>query len=663
MSEPAASPQTAAVARTTEPVAPAPRVGAATVNADNPWPGLLAFREADQAYFEGRRAETEDLFRLVMRERLTVLFSLSGLGKSSLLQAGLFPLLRNESILPVYMRLDFSAAQPDLVSQVKSAIVAQAGLADIDAPAINPNETLWEYFHRQENDFWSRRNRPVMPLIAFDQFEEIFTLGRLDARRIHATETLLQQLADLAEGRAPAALKAWLDDHPDDAGKFSFTRHHYKVLLSIREDYLPELESLRQMMPGVALNRLRLQRMNGRAALRVVAQAEHLIDLPVAEKAVRFVAAGPPEAALESLDVEPALLSVVCRELNNKRQALHEPKITESLLAGSHDQVLSEFYERSVSDLPVEVRSFIEERLLTVSGFRDSVALENALNLPGITKDSINQLVERRLLRREDRSGVQRLELTHDLLTGVVRASRDQRHQREEAEKARAALLQEQERARLALEEAQEEEKRQRDKRELKRSRSALIVFALLTLAAIAGLVGAIHSRSEMQKANRNEQAARQEAERQAKIAQEAVSRIQQSLLIRQAALSGDQDKLNELLSKLGQNDKLQFAATATDLHYKSGSYEIYKFELFPQKDTLPSGESAVAFITYLADHPTFQNTLLTAGQKRDFRASYTGWGCLQRIVALTEYVDPTKSPTVTVFDMCKLLGGGWDHD
>ena len=663
MSEPAASPQTAAVARTTEPVVPAPRVGAATVNADNPWPGLLAFREADQAYFEGRRAETEDLFRLVMRERLTVLFSLSGLGKSSLLQAGLFPLLRNESILPVYMRLDFSATQPGLVSQVKSAIVAQAGLADIDAPAINPNETLWEYFHRQENDFWSRRNRPVMPLIAFDQFEEIFTLGRLDARRIHATETLLQQLADLAEGRAPAALKAWLDDHPDDAGKFSFTRHHYKVLLSIREDYLPELESLRQMMPGVALNRLRLQRMNGRAALRVVAQAEHLIDLPVAEKAVRFVAAGPPEAALESLDVEPALLSVVCRELNNKRQALHEPKITESLLAGSHDQVLSEFYERSVSDLPVEVRSFIEERLLTVSGFRDSVALENALNLPGITKDSINQLVERRLLRREDRSGVQRLELTHDLLTGVVRASRDQRHQREEAEKARAALLQEQERARLALEEAQEEEKRQRDKRELKRSRSALVVFALLTLAAIAGLVGAIHSRSETQKANRNEQAARQEAERQAKIAQEAVSRIQQSLLIRQAALSGDQDKLNELLSKLGQNDKLQFAATATDLHYKSGSYEIYKFELFPQKDTLPSGENAVAFITYLADHPTFQNTLLTAGQKRDFRASYTGWGCLQRIVALTEYVDPTKSPTVTVFDMCKLLGGGWDHD
>jgi hypothetical protein len=662
----------AATAATSRPELPGPpaHAGAGTVNADNPWPGLLAFREADHEYFEGRRTETEELFRLVMRERLTVFFGLSGLGKSSLLQAGLFPLLRRESILPVYIRLDFSSANPDLIAQVQSAIARQAELADIEAPAIDPTETLWEYFHRHESGFWTRRNRPVMPLIAFDQVEELFTLGRLDAQRMRATETLLDQLADLAEGRPPAALKEWLDDHPDNARHFTFTRHHYKVLLSTREDFLPDLEGLRQRMPSVALNRLRLQRMNGGAALRVVAQAKHLIDVQVAEKVVRFVAAGRSGVPLESLEVEPALLSVVCRELNNKRQNLHEPKITERLLEGSHDQVLNDFYERTVGDLPVEVRRFIEERLLTVSGFRDSVALENALNLPGITGAGINQLVERRLLRREDRGGVQRVELTHDLLTGVVRASRDRRHQQEEAEKARAALLEEQERERQLLKEQREEEEKERAKRELRRTRRVAAIFALLTLIAIAGLIGAIYSRSEMQKANTKEQEARREAVQQAtyaddqrKIAEEAVNRIQQSLLIRQAALSGAQEQLNDLLSKLGQNDSIQFGAVASNLHYKSGGYDIYKFELFPRRDTLPSGRDAVAFITYLADHPTFQNTLLTAGQKREFRAAYTGWGCLHRIVALTEYSDPTKSPTVTVFNMCKLLGGRWYQD
>lgn len=74
-----------------------------------------------------------------------------------------------------------------------------------------------------------------------------------------------------------------------------------------------------------------------------------------------------------------------------------------------------------------------------------------------------------------------------------------------------------------------------------------------------------------------------------------------------------------------------------------------------------PRGQAQ--FITYLFDHPTFQNTLLSGAALRNFRVTYTGWGCLNRIVALTEYDDVKKSPTVTVFDMCKLLGGGWAQE
>ena len=643
--------------------------GVSAVNADNPWPGLLAFREADEQYFEGRRTETDDLVRLVRRERLTVFFGLSGLGKSSLLQAGAFPVLRREGVLPVYVRLDFSPVAPDLVAQVKSAIVTQARLAGAEAPAPSPDETLWEYFHRQGTDFWSRRNRPMVPLLAFDQFEEIFTLGRADAARRLASQVLLDHLANLAEGHPPAALKSRLDDDPDASRNFSFTRHPYKLLLSIREDFLAEIEALRERLPSVALNRLRLQRMKGPAALRVVAQADHLIDLPTAVKVVRFVSAGREGMALEHLEVEPALLSVVCRELNEERQRRGEPAITEKLLEGSRDEVLTDFYERTVGDLPVQVRGFIEERLLTKSGFRDSVALENALNLPGVTGDSIDRLVERRLLRREDRGGVQRVELTHDLLTGVVRASRDRRHLQERAEVARAALLEQQERERRLLQEEQKEAERAREKRDLKRTRAALALVLVLALVAAAGLIAALLSYSNLQNANAGAQAAKQEAERQAKVAdqqrsvaEQAVNRIQQSLLIRQAALSGDQAKLDELLGRLGSNDAIRYGATATDLRYRSGGYDIYKFELFPLQETLPSGKDAVAFVTYLANHPTFQNTLLTAGQARDFRASYSGWGCLRRIVALTEYVDPARAPTVTVFDMCELLGGAWQR-
>jgi hypothetical protein len=481
--------------------------GAATVNADNPWPGLLAFRETDQGYFQGRQTETEDLLRLVRRERLTVLFGLSGLGKSSLLQAGLFPRLRPENVFPVYLRLDFSSGT-ELVAQVFATITREARTREIEAPTPRNSETLWEYFHREANNFWNFRNRPMMPLLVFDQFEEMFTLGRLDADRTAATEAFLEQLADLAECRPPAKLKAWIDEHPEEASAFDFERHYYKILLGIREDFLPDLESLRTGMPRVVLNRLRLRRMSGEAALLVVNQAQHLIDPDVGEQVVRFVAADKQHLPLAELEIEPALLSVVCRELNNRRQKISEAKISARLLQGNQEQVLADFYERSTADLAPEVRTFIEDHLLTVSGYRDSVAMENALSTPGVSRQAIDALVERRLVRREDRGGAQRLELTHDLLAGVVRASRDSRREREGAEKERAALLraQEEERQallrakeeeRLKLEKDQERERSERSKRELKSFRIAAVVFGALMLVAIGMAIWAFRAQRQ----------------------------------------------------------------------------------------------------------------------------------------------------------------------
>ena len=410
----------------------------ATVNADNPWPGLLAFSETDKDFFQGRQIETEQLFRLTMRERLTVLLGVSGLGKSSLLRAGLFPKLRKENYFPIYIRLDYSSTHPDLAAQVCAAIAVEASLHTIEAPLRRDEDTLWEYFHRDGNSFWNTRNKLVVPLLVFDQFEEIFTLGRIDPDRAKAAGAFLDQLADLSEGRPPVALKEWIDNHPAEASAFDFGRHHYKLLLGIREDFLANLEAC---MPTMARNRFWLRSMNGDAALLVVNQARHLIDPEVGEQLVRFVAADRRNLPLADLKVEPALLSVVCRELNNRRVALGEPRISAALLEVKKEEVLADFYERSMADLDPDVRSFLEDHLITDSGYRDNVAMENALSAPGVSRDAIDRLVERRLVRQEDRGGTQRLELTHDLLAGVVRASRDKRRVEEagEREQSRAA--------------------------------------------------------------------------------------------------------------------------------------------------------------------------------------------------------------------------------
>src|SRR4051812_48471769 len=116
----------------------------ALVDPDNPWPGLSSFTEETRALFFGRDKETDELSRLVSRETLTVLFGQSGLGKSSLLQAGLFPLLRESDHLPLYLRLDHSSVigtpSPALADQVKAALNAEFAAAKVDAPALGSDE-------------------------------------------------------------------------------------------------------------------------------------------------------------------------------------------------------------------------------------------------------------------------------------------------------------------------------------------------------------------------------------------------------------------------------------------------------------------------------------------------------------------------------------------
>ncbi len=59
----------------------------------NRYPGTHPFTLEDQAVFFGREDDVEELMQLVELEALTVLYGKSGLGKSSLIQAGLLPRL------------------------------------------------------------------------------------------------------------------------------------------------------------------------------------------------------------------------------------------------------------------------------------------------------------------------------------------------------------------------------------------------------------------------------------------------------------------------------------------------------------------------------------------------------------------------------------------
>ncbi len=404
------------------------------LDAQNPWPGLASFGEEDREYFRGRDEEADELARLVRRERLTVLFGRSGLGKTSLLGAGLFPRLRQDMHLPVLLRIGYDTDTTPR-SQVWAALRAACEQWEVEAAAPRADESLWEYFHRANAGFWNVRNRPVLVVLVFDQFEELFTVGQIDEKSRRAASEFIEELAGLIEDRPPEALRRAIDADPTLADGIDFSRRGCKVLLSFREDFLAEMEGLREHLPSVMRNRYRLQPMNASQARAVIASGAALVDDDVAQRILGLAwcnrAEAPTADEAQRLEIDPALLSVICSELNLRRQTAGAPRIAADLVVGAEREILVDFYERALHGLDPRVRIFIEDELITSAGFRDSHDLDEALRLPGVSREAIDRLVASRLLRMDDRFGVRRLELTHDVLTRVVKDSRDARQARE----------------------------------------------------------------------------------------------------------------------------------------------------------------------------------------------------------------------------------------
>src|ERR1019366_7930532 len=137
----------------------------ATVDEQNPWLGLVSFTEETRSYFHGREEEAAELSRRVQRKLLTVLFGQSGLGKTSILQAGLVPRLRPEGFCPVYVRLDYDPNSPSAANPIKRAVFAATGAVGTwtrSGSAVS-GETLCEFLHHRDDVLKDASGRTLIP--------------------------------------------------------------------------------------------------------------------------------------------------------------------------------------------------------------------------------------------------------------------------------------------------------------------------------------------------------------------------------------------------------------------------------------------------------------------------------------------------------------------
>src|SRR3954469_6707266 len=95
-----------------------------TTEIKNPFKGASTYTEKEEQNFYGRDKEKNDMIGLISHHTLSLLYSRSGIGKSSLVHAGIVPILKKmKGYFPVYIRISDSLIN-EHIKNFAAAVIA-----------------------------------------------------------------------------------------------------------------------------------------------------------------------------------------------------------------------------------------------------------------------------------------------------------------------------------------------------------------------------------------------------------------------------------------------------------------------------------------------------------------------------------------------------------
>lgn len=466
---------------------------------NNPWLGLESYQEGEVLY--GRDDDIRDLSQCVLNDIDTLLYGKSGIGKSSILNAGVIPAARRHGYLPVLVRLSHKEKQTYLLQireaigsamipipvdesgnqislsddecqqrefELKKRIKTVVGCKDLD------KESLYEFFHR--HTFHDSEGERIKLLIIFDQFEEIFTLQPDETKK----KLFFAELADFLNDVMPTDLQQDLMHNTEPQEKIAVigsgnfgnlfndlnlgsenefpeyvTDNDIHLVFTIREDFLSEFEYYSASIPSLKQNRYGLRPINEEQAAQIILRPmPGLIDESVAKLIIEKVT-GRTDFELDGvpeIEVDSAVLSLY---LNRLYDAKTEDKITSNLIEQKGSEIIADFYNDAISGISEATIEYLEDMLLNGQGRRDNITIFDAINDGGATETELDVLCnKKKILRQFNYAGDLRIEYVHDILCPVVKMHKDGRLLLKQQEEEKQRILQEENLKRQEIETA-----------------------------------------------------------------------------------------------------------------------------------------------------------------------------------------------------------------
>lgn len=423
-----------------------------SINSTSRYPGSRPFNDSDmdRRLFFGREQEKADLLHKVLANNLVVVFAKSGIGKTSLLNAGIHQALRDRGYLPIPIR--FNIPELDPLNCIYYGVKEITTARQIDFTD-GEKDSLWMYF--KTLIIWSENDTLLKPVLIFDQFEELFETYTIEKRN-----EFINQLADLVSDSIPDTLRDSIQS--GKSSKYSEKTPAVKIIISIREDLLGYLEEMSSKITDIFNNRFKLSPLTWEQAKKAIIEPARIKDEAI--KTVSFEYSPTAEDMIHGFlckrkerdgykitnEVESYQLQLVCQHIEEK---VHEKtkKKEKKIVIKPEDiggekgiqQILEQFYNDSINRLYSAedkkcARKLCENGLISCMNRRLSLDEGEIERKFKVSKSLLKTLVDYRLLRSEPRLGGYYYELTHDTL---IKPIRDAQQKRQDRKTLRALMI------------------------------------------------------------------------------------------------------------------------------------------------------------------------------------------------------------------------------
>lgn len=395
-----------------------------TLLPDCPYKGLQPYTEADRAYFFGRERDREMIIANLYASPLTVLYGGSGVGKSSVLLAGVAPELKETPRLAVVVFRDWQ--DPRFKAALKLAVLREVTRSAGKTPDVDEHLPFDEFLAQCLNVLRGQS------FFILDQFEEYF---------------LYHPPAQSAEDFDAEFARAV--NRPEIRANF---------LLSVREDGLSKLDRFQGRIPNLLGNMLRLDHLSREEAASAIRQPlavynQHLpavqepmsIEDGLVEVLLEEVKAGKvtldqtrrgrlsaqSDGASGEARIETPFLQIVLTRLWDEERAAGSRRLRLSSYTelGGTEKIARTHLEKEMRLLKPEEReaaTHLFRYLVTPSGMKiaqDPGALAVWSEMPAALAESVLARLSRdvRILRRVSVAGQpDRYEIFHDTLAPAI---------------------------------------------------------------------------------------------------------------------------------------------------------------------------------------------------------------------------------------------------